>query len=74
MSHLGTHYAHLLKFSNVDDDTDVISFDGLCQRLLSSIENIEFQVVDADGTDSVKGFGAKHIRKVMDFAALMKCL
>lgn len=67
MSHLGTHFAHLLKFSSVDDDSDVISFDTLCQRLLSSIENIDFSVVDADGTDSVRGYGAKHIRKVMDF-------
>lgn len=67
LSHLGIHYGHLLKFEDSTKPDISYSFDGFCQLLLSSLENIKFTLVDADGENSVRGYGSKHIRKVMDF-------
>lgn len=71
LSNLGIHYGHLLQFkytpSGSSTPTATRSFDYFCQDILSPVERLRFSLTDDDGTSSVSGFGAAHIRKCLDF-------
>lgn len=73
LSSLGVNYGHLLEFHYsptlvATEYTQTYSFDSFCQQLLSSLSNLEFSIVDNDGTASTGyGSGYKHIRKALDF-------
>lgn len=71
LSQLGVHYGHLLKFEKVPQGstypTLTYTFDGLCQGLLNALSPFRFSIVDDDGTASISGSGASHIRAALDF-------
>lgn len=65
LSSLGVHYGNLIKvvFSSSEN-----SFDAFVERMLTFVAKYKFSVTDDDATASVKnGYGAKHVRQVLDF-------
>lgn len=69
LSHFGIHYGDVFTFyHNIPSEENLkYTFDSYCQYLLSCIENLRFRVTDDDGTSSITGAGAFHIRRVLDF-------